>query len=40
MRLAAAALAALVAGPAAAQDGLAPRHRAWLEEEASFLTGN
>ena len=37
MRLAAAALAALVAGPAAAQDGLAPRHRAWLEEEVVYI---
>ena len=39
MRLAAAAaLAALVCGSAAAaQDGMAPRHRAWLEEEAVYI---
>ena len=32
-----AALAALVAGSAAAQDGMAPRHRAWLEEEVVYI---
>ena len=38
MRLAAAtALAALVGGSAAAQDGMAPRHRAWLEEEVVYI---
>ncbi len=34
---AAAALTALVCGSAAAQDGMAPRHRAWLEEEAVYI---
>ena len=38
MRLAAAAaLAALVCGSAAAQDAVAPRHRAWLEEEVVYI---
>lgn len=38
MRLAAAAaLLALVCGSAAAQDGMAPRHRAWLEEEVVYI---
>ena len=38
MRLAAAAaLTALACGAAAAQDGMAPRHRAWLEEEAVYI---
>ena len=34
---AAAALLALVAGAAAAQDAMAPRHRAWLEEEVVYI---
>ncbi|MYE42661.1 MAG: hypothetical protein F4X79_01375, partial [Acidobacteria bacterium] len=34
---AAAALVALVAGAAAAQDAMAPRHRAWLEEEVVYI---
>lgn len=38
MRLAAAAtLLALVCGSAAAQDAVAPRHRAWLEEEVVYI---
>ena len=37
MPLAAAALVALVAGSAAAQDGMAPRHRVWLEEEVVYI---
>lgn len=38
MRLAAAGtLAALVCGSAGAQDGMAPRHRAWLEEEVVYI---
>ena len=38
MRLAAAAaLAALAGASAAAQDGMAPRHRAWLEEEVVYI---
>jgi len=38
MRLAAVtALAALACGSAAAQDGMAPRHRAWLEEEVVYI---
>ena len=32
-----AALVGLVAGVAAAQDGMAPRHRAWLEEEVVYI---
>lgn len=37
VRLAVAALLALVAGSAAAQDAVAPRHRAWLEEEVAYI---
>ena len=37
MRLATAALLVLVGSPAAAQDGMAPRHRAWLEEEVVYI---
>lgn len=32
-----AALAALACGAAAAQDGMAPRHRVWLEEEVVYI---